>query len=91
MNSSTDLSVQPVGLSTELTYSPPLFQRVTRPALLFLPGSVTGSFLDTDMICSECEEAEKNEPDYLVAKRRELEEVKKGNLNYKGWRNEMND
>jgi hypothetical protein len=53
--------------------------------------SVTGSFLDTDMICSECEEAEKNEPDYLVAKRRELEEVKKGNLNYKGWRNEMND
>lgn len=47
----------------------------------------TGSWLNTEMICMDCAEKEKEEPDYLLAKEIELEEVRKGNLNYKGIRN----
>ena len=44
----------------------------------------TGSWLNTEMICMECSENEKQEPEYLVARKREMEEVRKGNLNYGG-------
>lgn len=42
------------------------------------------SFFNEDMCCSECLEKEKNHPSYEYAKMVELEEVKKGNYNYKG-------
>ena len=46
------------------------------------------SWLNTDECCMDCLEAEKDEPDYILAKQKEEEQVKKGNLNYGGWRNE---
>ena len=42
------------------------------------------SWFNTQMICPECQEEEKNHPRYEEAKARELEEVKKGNYNYEG-------
>jgi len=50
--------------------------------------SVSMSWLNTDMICPNCQEQEESEPDYQLAKSIETEEVKKGNLNYAGWRNQ---
>ena len=46
------------------------------------------SWLNTEECCMDCLEAEKDEPDYILAKQKEAEQVKKGNLNYGGWRNE---
>jgi len=46
------------------------------------------SWLNTDECCMDCLEAEKDEPDYILAKEREAEEVRKGNYNYGGIRNE---
>ncbi len=46
------------------------------------------SWLNTDECCMDCLEAEKDEPDYILAKQKESEQVRKGNLNYKGWRHE---
>jgi hypothetical protein len=37
-----------------------------------------------DVICSDCKEAEKDDPDYELARNTELEEVRKGNYNYPG-------
>ena len=44
------------------------------------------SRLNTDCICIECSEKEKSEKDYKRAVERELEEIKKGNYNFKGIR-----
>lgn len=49
--------------------------------------SVSGSWLNTEMICPTCQEEEKNESDYQLAKDIEREEVRKGNYNYAGIRN----
>lgn len=44
----------------------------------------TMSIFNIENICMSCKELEKSHPLYSVAKQRELEEVKKGNLNYEG-------
>jgi hypothetical protein len=46
------------------------------------------SWLNTDECCMDCLEAEKDEPDYILAKEKEAEEVRRGNYNYVGIRNE---
>jgi hypothetical protein len=48
------------------------------------------SWLNTDECCMDCLEAEKDEPDYILAKERESEEVRRGNYNYGGIRKESN-
>ena len=45
------------------------------------------SMLNTDCICPECKKQEKQDPLYEEAAKAELEEVKKGNYNYKGLKN----
>lgn len=42
------------------------------------------SMFNTQMICFDCKEREKKRPDYREAVRRECEEVRKGNYNFKG-------
>ena len=42
------------------------------------------SRFNTDCICLECAEAEKQLPDYQKAVKAELEEILKGNLNFGG-------
>ena len=42
--------------------------------------------LNTDCICIKCKELEKQRANYSEAQRAELEEVKKGNYNYKGYK-----
>jgi len=42
------------------------------------------SMFNTDVICMECKEAETKNPRYKEACQKEHEEVKKGNLNFKG-------
>ncbi len=44
----------------------------------------TMSYLNTEMICLECDLKEKDHPQYKEAKEAELAEVRKGNYNYKG-------
>ncbi|MBP2028853.1 hypothetical protein J2Z35_002691 [Acetoanaerobium pronyense] len=44
------------------------------------------SRFNTDCICIPCSEKEKEDPDYKRAVKEELEEVKKGNYNFKGIR-----
>lgn len=44
----------------------------------------TMSMLNTECICMECKTKEKLLPEYQEAVERELEEVKKGNLNFQG-------
>ena len=44
----------------------------------------TGSYFNLQMICLECEKAEKKNPRYEEAKRIENEQVLKGNYNFKG-------
>lgn len=46
----------------------------------------TMSRFNTDCICIPCSEKEKKDPEYEKAVREELEEVKKGNYNFKGIR-----
>lgn len=46
--------------------------------------STSMSCFNTDMICMDCEDREKEHPRYEEAKARELEEVKKGNYNFPG-------
>ena len=48
------------------------------------PKSLKMSFFNEDMICPECEEKERNHPDYQKAKEIERQEVLKGNYNYGG-------
>ena len=42
------------------------------------------SKMNTDILCSDCSEAEKKHPRYKEASDREVAEVMKGNRNYKG-------
>jgi hypothetical protein len=42
------------------------------------------SRFNTQTLCMECEGEEKYHPDYKYAAAREMEEVRKGNLNYPG-------
>ncbi len=42
------------------------------------------SMFNTDCICLDCKDKEMCEPDYKKASNAELEEVKKGNYNFKG-------
>lgn len=44
----------------------------------------TGSYFNTEMICTECDEIERLHPLYEEAKRVEFEEVCRGNYNYEG-------
>lgn len=44
----------------------------------------TMSIFNTQYICMECKEKEKQHPRYEEAKRREYEEIKKGNYNFEG-------
>ena len=51
-------------------------------------GSLSGgrimSMYSTECLCLDCKEKEKDRADYQAAVKVELDEVKKGNLNYKG-------
>ena len=51
-------------------------------------GSLSGgrimSMYSTECLCLDCKEKEKDRADYQAAVKAELDEVKKGNLNYKG-------
>jgi len=42
------------------------------------------SMFNTQMICMDCKDGEKENPKYEEAVRREAEEVKKGNYNFEG-------
>ena len=42
------------------------------------------SMFNTQMICLECEKKERQRPDFEKAREREEQEVKQGNLNFKG-------
>ena len=42
------------------------------------------SIFNTDTLCLDCKNKEKNHPDYEIAVKREKEEVEKGNLNFEG-------
>lgn len=46
----------------------------------------TMSIFNTQCICLECAEKEKDDPQYNEALEMELAEIKKGNYNYKGLR-----
>jgi len=46
--------------------------------------SSTMSWFNTQTICMDCSDAEKENPNYKLAKDIELEQVQAGNLNYKG-------
>lgn len=47
--------------------------------------TTTMSIFNTQMICPECKQNEKNHPDYLTAKEYELLHVKSKNYNYEGY------
>ncbi len=42
------------------------------------------SFFNTDMICPDCEEKERQHPQYAEAKRIETEHCQRGDYNFKG-------
>ncbi len=42
------------------------------------------SWFNTDMICLDCQAKEEKRKDYEEARKKESEEVKKGNYNYEG-------
>lgn len=44
------------------------------------------SMFNEDCICMDCKDKETKDKDYEKARNRELEEVKKGNYNFKGIR-----
>jgi hypothetical protein len=44
----------------------------------------TMSYLNTQLICMDCDDKEKEHPRYKDAKAEELEQVTAGNMNYKG-------
>jgi recombinational DNA repair protein (RecF pathway) len=72
-----------IKLFEELTKKPGHCDRCGNPTT-----STSMSWLNTEMICPDCQETEEGEPDYMIAKAKEAEEVKKGNYNYGGWRGE---
>ncbi len=46
--------------------------------------TTTGSYFNTQMICTSCDTKERKHPQYERAVRIETEQVLKGNLNYEG-------
>ena len=44
----------------------------------------TGSIFNTELICMECAEKERDHPDYEKARAVEADEVRKGNYNFEG-------
>ncbi len=46
--------------------------------------SCTGSIFNTQIICMDCEDKERNHPMYEKAKEVEAEAVKKGNYKFRG-------
>lgn len=46
--------------------------------------STKGSYFNTDMICSICEQKEKAHPQYQYAVQMEQEQVMNGNMKYEG-------
>lgn len=42
------------------------------------------SMYNTDCICAQCYEKEKQRPDYETARQADINEIKKGNLNFEG-------
>lgn len=51
-----------------------------------LEGGRIMSRFNTDCICLDCAREEKKDPEYEKAVQAELEEIKKGNYNFKGIR-----
>ena len=51
-----------------------------------LDGGRRMSRFNTDCLCLECADKERSDPEYEKAVQTELEEIKKGNYNYKGIR-----
>lgn len=49
-----------------------------------LEGGRIMSMYNEDCICMECKRKEKERPDYAQARDAEMEEVRRGNRNYKG-------
>jgi len=47
-------------------------------------GVTTMSMFNEDIICMDCKEQEKKHPDYEKAVNSDIEEIKKGNYNFKG-------
>jgi len=47
-------------------------------------GVTTMSMFNEDVICMNCKQEEKNDPEYQAAVDAEHEEIRKGNTNYKG-------
>ena len=54
-------------------------QRCKKPTII-----QTMSIFNREMLCKACKEEEKTFPEYKEACRIELEEVRKGNLNFEG-------
>ncbi len=46
--------------------------------------SFTFSYFNVDRICIQCQEKERNHPDYEAAKKAELDSIKKGDWNFQG-------
>ena len=44
----------------------------------------TMSMFNEDVICMDCKEKETHHPDYEKARKADLEEIKRGNYNFKG-------
>lgn len=44
------------------------------------------SMFNTDCICLDCSDKEKKDKDYKKAQEADIEEIKKGNFNFKGIR-----
>jgi hypothetical protein len=47
-------------------------------------GVTTMSMFNEDIICMNCKQDEKNDPEYAAAVEAEREEIRKGNSNYRG-------
>lgn len=48
-------------------------------------GETIMSLFNEDIICKRCKDKEKKDPNYVLAFKAEMEEIKKGNFNYKGY------
>lgn len=46
------------------------------------------SMFNEEVICMKCKKAEKHDPEYSAAVEADHREIKKGNYNYKGLRND---
>jgi hypothetical protein len=47
-------------------------------------GITTMSIFNEDVICTDCKEKEKKDPEYLAASLAELEAMRRGDTNFKG-------